>query len=76
MQARPREAIPVLQSALRGGPEGSNFYVTHTELHEALGRAFAAVGERDSARVHYAAVTAAWGAGDTAYRQRALRIRE
>src|SRR5262249_5027930 len=33
---RPAEAIPVLESALRGGLEGSNFYVTRTELHEVL----------------------------------------
>jgi DNA-binding SARP family transcriptional activator len=75
-QARPREAIPVLQSALRGGLEGSNFYVTHTELHEALGRAFTAAGERDSARVHNAEVAAAWTASDAPFRQRAAHVRE
>jgi predicted Zn-dependent protease len=73
---RPREAIPVLQAALRGGLEASNFYVTHPELHEALGRVFAAVGERDSARVHLARVAAAWSAGDPPYRARAALARQ
>lgn len=37
---RAREAIAVLQPALRGGVDGGNSYVTHTELHEALALAF------------------------------------
>ena len=72
-QRRAREAIPVLQSALRGGLEASNYYVTHPELHEALGRAFVLAGQPDSARVHQAAVSAAWSSGDAPYRARAAR---
>jgi DNA-binding SARP family transcriptional activator/tetratricopeptide (TPR) repeat protein len=72
--SRPRDAIPVLQAALRGGLEGSNFYVMRAELHEALGRAFAAAGERDSARVHNAAVVATWSAGDLDFQARTSRL--
>lgn len=61
---RHAEAIAVLQPALRGGVDGSNTYVTHTELHEALARAFDAAGRRDSADVHYAAVARAWRSAD------------
>jgi len=57
---RPREAIPLLQSALRGGIEASNYYVTQTDLHELLAQSFAAAGMMDSARVHAASVTHAW----------------
>jgi DNA-binding SARP family transcriptional activator/predicted Zn-dependent protease len=74
-QNRPREAIPILQSALRGGLEASNYYVTHPELHEALGRAFALTGQPDSARVHRAVVSAAWSSGDAPYRARAADAR-
>lgn len=37
---RATEAIAVLQPALRGGVDGGNSYITHTELHEALAIAF------------------------------------
>jgi len=56
--------------------EASNFYVTHPELHEALGRVFALVGERDSARVHLARTASAWSGGDAPYRARADRARQ
>jgi DNA-binding SARP family transcriptional activator/tetratricopeptide (TPR) repeat protein len=75
-QGRPRDAVPVLQSALRGGFEGSNFYITGAELHESLGRAFAAAGERDSARAHNALLAAAWHSGDAPFRLRASRARD
>ncbi|HEV8215331.1 MAG TPA: BTAD domain-containing putative transcriptional regulator, partial [Gemmatimonadaceae bacterium] len=46
---RPREAIPLVQAALRGGIEGAGFYITRTELHEMLARLFDANQQRDSA---------------------------
>lgn len=64
---RPREAIYPLQAALRGDLQSSNFYVTRTELHEQLARAFAAVGERDSARAEYAMVARAWARAEPAF---------
>jgi tetratricopeptide (TPR) repeat protein len=51
-RGEPREAIPLLRAALHGSLEASNLYVTHTELHELLARAFTAAGEPDSAAAH------------------------
>jgi DNA-binding SARP family transcriptional activator/tetratricopeptide (TPR) repeat protein/TolB-like protein len=61
---RPREAVAILQSALRGSLEASNLYVTHTDVHELLGRAWEAAGRPDSALHHYQRVLAAWRAAD------------
>jgi hypothetical protein len=61
---RPREGIPIVQAALRGGIEGSGFYVTRTELHELLARLFDANHQRDSAAAHYAIVERAWRSAD------------
>ena len=36
---RPLEAIAVLRPAIRGGVDGSNTYLSRTELHEALAQA-------------------------------------
>jgi tetratricopeptide (TPR) repeat protein len=67
---RPLEAVDALRPALRGSIESSNLYVTRTELHELMGRAFAAAGARDSARVHFAWVEAAWRRADPRFRGR------
>jgi DNA-binding SARP family transcriptional activator/TolB-like protein len=61
---RPREALYPLEAALRGGIDGSNTYLTRTEVHELLGRAFAAAGLPDSAAVQYSAVARAWSHAD------------
>jgi tetratricopeptide (TPR) repeat protein len=61
---RGQEAIAILQPALRGGVDGSNSYVTHTELHEALARAFEQAGQADSAATHHRAVERAWRHAD------------
>jgi len=70
---RPREAVTVLQPALRGSIESSNFYVSRTSVHEALAQAWAAVSEpaaRDSARAHYALVVNAWKRADPMFAAR------
>ena len=67
---RPRDAVAVLQPAFRGPLDASNLYVTHTELHEMLARAFDAAGERDSAMTHYRWVVAAWRNADPEFRPR------
>lgn len=67
---RPTEAITVLQPAFRGEIDASNMYVTRTDLHEALARAFDLAGMRDSAVVHYRAVISAWKAADGSMRAR------
>ncbi|HEY0776817.1 MAG TPA: tetratricopeptide repeat protein, partial [Gemmatirosa sp.] len=68
---RAREAIPLLTLTLRGELEASNLYVTRPELHEALARAYEAVGRPDSAGMHWRAVANAWGAGEGGYGARA-----
>jgi len=72
---RPSDAVPVLQSALRGGIEGSSLYLTQTELHLALGRAWEAAGRPDSAVVQYRYVLAAWRNADPHFRARLDSVR-
>jgi predicted Zn-dependent protease len=72
---RPEDAIRVLRPALRGGVDGSNTYVTHTELHEALAQAFDQAGQRDSAVAHYRLVEAAWRHADPEFAERYHRAR-
>ena len=67
---RPAEAIAALQPALRGEIDASNLYITRTELHELLARAFDAAGKRDSAAAHYRSVVRAWQKADPAYHAR------
>jgi len=69
--SRPREAVAVLQPALRGSIDGSNIYLNRTELHELLAQAWDAAGTKDSAAAHYAVVARAWSAGDPPFRARA-----
>ena len=73
---RPTEAIAMLQSAIRGGVDGSNAYVSRTELHEALALAFEQAGQRDSARTHWQAVLSGWKAADPQFRDRYLLARK
>ena len=72
---RPREAVATLQSALRGELEASNLYVTRTDLHELLGRAWQAAGQPDSAAVHYRRVLDAWHDADPVFHARRDSVR-
>jgi DNA-binding SARP family transcriptional activator len=72
---RPQEAIYPLQAALRGGLEGPQIYITRTELHELLGRAFEEAGRPDSAAGHYRKVVEWWSGGDPHYAARAAAAR-
>ena len=63
---RPAEAIPVLRAPLHGALDGSGLYLTRTETHEMLARAFDAAGQRDSAASHYTVVERAWRDADPA----------
>ena len=67
---RPAEAVRALQPAFRGSIESSNLYITRTELHEALARAWDAAGNRDSARMHWRAVVEAWRGADPQFQPR------
>jgi hypothetical protein len=73
---RPREAVSALQPAFRGKLDASNFYITHTELHETLGEAWAAAGRADSAAAHLSFVARAWATGDPGFRARAAVARD
>jgi DNA-binding SARP family transcriptional activator len=68
---RAPEAAVLLQAALRGPIEASNFYVTRTELHELLARTFEAMGMADSAIAHYDVVAKNWQYADESFRARA-----
>ena len=73
---RPRDAVAVLQPALRGKLDASNFYLTQTEIRELLAQAWDSAGRADSASVHYAWVARAWEHGDPSYAKRATAARE
>ena len=73
---RARDAIATLQSALHGPLDGSNLYVTRTELHELLARAHEAGGRADSAAAHYRTVLAAWRNADPLLHSRRNAVRE
>ncbi|MDQ2890657.1 MAG: hypothetical protein M3R65_08935 [Gemmatimonadota bacterium] len=61
---RAREAIAVVQPALHGVVDASNLYVTRTDLHEVLARAFQMNAQPDSAAAHYLAVATALSHAD------------
>ena len=78
-QQRPSEAIVVLQPALRGSLEASNFYVTRAEIHESLAQAWDAMpgaAARDSAAAHYDVVARAWSKADPAFAPRLATARQ
>lgn len=68
---RTRDAVALLQAALRGPVESSNFYVTRTELHELLARTFMSLDATDSAVAHFDIVARSWQYGDAPFRARA-----
>ena len=65
----------MLRPAIHGGVDGSNTYVSRTELHEALAQAFEQAGQRDSAVAHWRAVESAWRHADPQFRNRYLEAR-
>jgi DNA-binding SARP family transcriptional activator len=69
-RGRPADAVSVLGAALRGSHENRNLYVTRTELHELLARAFDQLGKADSAAVHYEYVASALAHADPEARPR------
>ncbi len=67
---RAAEAVPIIRAALHGDIDGSNLYMTRTDLHELLAQAFDRAGQRDSAAVHYRGVVKAWERADPVYHAR------
>jgi len=72
---RARDAVAIVQPALHGSLEASNLYVTRTELHELLARAWDAAGRRDSATAHWSIVARSWSAPDPLLAPRAAAAR-
>ena len=62
---RPREVIPVMRTALMNGVDGPALFLTTTEAHELLARAFVAANEPDSAAAHYVIVERSWRLADS-----------
>jgi DNA-binding SARP family transcriptional activator/tetratricopeptide (TPR) repeat protein len=75
-RGRPRDAIAALQPVLRGKVDASNYYVTHTDVHALLAKAWDAAGRADSAAVHHAWVARAWANADPPYAARADSARK
>jgi hypothetical protein len=61
---------------LHGDIDGSNLYVTRTELHELLAQIYDRLGQRDSTAVHYRAVVQAWERADPMFNGRRQRARD
>jgi DNA-binding SARP family transcriptional activator len=72
---KPLDAIRILREVLGGSSVGESYYLTRTEVHDGLARAFEAAGQPDSAMVHYRKVAEAWKNGDPPYRVRAEAAR-
>ena len=68
---RPLEAVAILRPALRGSLEASNYFVTRTEIQEALGQAFDMAGQLDSSAVYDQLVVRAWAQADPLFAARA-----
>ena len=71
---QPRAAIRALRDAEEGPLDSMGRYVPRTELEFALARAFAATGQRDSARTYAASVRRAWADADPEVKGRLARL--
>jgi tetratricopeptide (TPR) repeat protein len=72
---RPREAVAVLQPAIRSPIEGSGLYLTTTDGRALLAEAWDSAGGRDSALAHYRVVLHAWERADPQLARRIATIR-
>lgn len=63
-QGRPADAIPVIRSGLRSGLDAGGLYLSRTELHELMAKAFVEANQPDSARPHFQMVVDAWTQAD------------
>lgn len=71
----PREAAKICGSGLRAEMSASAQYVSRGELHDCVGRAWLAAGEKDSARVHLATVVRQWERAEPAWMPRRDSVR-
>jgi DNA-binding SARP family transcriptional activator len=72
---RAQEAIATLRPAIHGSIESSNLYVTRTELYEALGQAWHALAQHDSAAAYSGRVLRAWANADPSFGTRLAAAR-
>jgi predicted Zn-dependent protease len=72
---RPQEAVRVLRPLFHAPLENSNTYVSLTEVHALLARAWAAAGDADSAAAHRRIVDADWAHADADYVRRVAALR-
>lgn len=75
-QGRPAEAIPLLRSALRSGVDAGGLYISRTEIHELIAKAFVEANQPDSARAHFEVVVAAWAPADPVLQPRRAAAQE
>jgi hypothetical protein len=68
---RPLDAVHALQPAFHGPVDNANLYLSRTELHLLLARAWEAAGRADSAAVHRRVVADDWAGADAEYVRRA-----
>jgi tetratricopeptide (TPR) repeat protein len=73
---RPTDAVAALQPALRGSLDGSNLYVTRSEIHELLAQAWEAANGPDSALAHFRLVADRWQRADPVLQRRRARAEE
>ena len=72
---QPREAAKICGSGLRAEMSASAQYVSRGELHDCVGRAWLAAGEKDSARVHLELVARQWQDAEPAWAPRRDSVR-
>jgi len=72
---RARQAIPILDAALRGPIGASGLYATRSELQVLLGEAYEAAGRPDSAAALYARAVTAWRLAEGPVRTERERVR-
>lgn len=69
---RPADAVAAVQPVPRSLFDGTALYLTHTEAHEFLGKAWEAAGNRDSAAYHYRLAAKVWETADPRFTPRRL----
>ncbi|AHG89219.1 transcriptional activator domain-containing protein [Gemmatirosa kalamazoonensis] len=67
---RPLDAVRALRPLFHGPVDNSNVYVSRTEVHALLARAWSAAGNADSAAAHRRIVTEDWAHADADYVRR------
>ncbi|HXI20540.1 MAG TPA: hypothetical protein VNH46_05620, partial [Gemmatimonadales bacterium] len=72
---RPAEAAAWAEAGLRGPFDGTNTYVTQTELAELAALAWDAAGDRERALTRYRQVAANWASAEPSLRIRVERAR-